>query len=51
MIKKIIKYGFIVAIIYGIYYLASLFPLESVVVGGILLILVIGYWIKQILSG
>ena len=30
---------------YGIYYLISAFPLESVLVLGILAILVIGYWI------
>jgi len=36
-------------IIYGLYYILQLYPLESVIALGIMLILVIGYWLLKII--
>jgi hypothetical protein len=48
MIKQIIKFGFIIGMFYGLYYLASLFPLESVILIGIILICILFYWISEL---
>ena len=44
-IFKLIIWG---GIIYGLYYIFQLYPLESVIALGIILILIIGYWLYNI---
>jgi hypothetical protein len=47
MLKQIVKYGTIAGVIYGLYYLFTLFPVECSIVIGIGSVCVIGYWISQ----
>jgi hypothetical protein len=49
MIKQLIKYGMIAGIIYGLYYLLMLFPLEFIIIIGIVIICIVGYWISKLL--
>jgi len=48
MIKKIVYFLLIATIGYGLYYLFSMFPLESTIGCGIIAILIIIKWITDI---
>jgi len=48
MIKEIIKFGMIAAIMYGLYKLISIWPVESsIIIGGLLVCLII-YWLIKL---
>jgi hypothetical protein len=47
MIKTIIKLAAIGAGLYGIYYLASMFPVESTIIVGIALMIIVAYWFRE----
>jgi len=49
MFKTIFKLIIIGGIIYGLYYILQLYPLESIITLGIMCILVIGYWLFKII--
>jgi len=47
MIKELVKYGMIAGVCYGLYYLFMMFPLESIIIGGIILMSIVIYWINK----
>ena len=49
MIKQIVKWGTVAAILYGLYYLFMLFPIEGIIILGIGSVFIIGYWISKII--
>lgn len=46
MIKKLLKFGLIIMILFGLYKLSEKFPVESLIGLGIVLFLIIFYWMR-----
>lgn len=50
MFKTILKFGLIAAVLVGLYYIIVNFPIESFAIVGILLIVLVFYWIYSLVN-